>query len=391
MSAITNFHLEKAYVYDIESYPNIFTLAIMNALTMEYKIFEISDRYDQRQEMFAYLRNLSVNKDYMVGFNNFGFDYPVLHYILKNKQCTSLDIFRKVEQLIGTDFNVRWKNHVKIEDQLIAQIDLYMINHFDNMAKATSLKALEIFMRMDDVQELPFEVGSILDDEQKDILKKYNLHDIRATWMFLVKNIEAINFRFSLNDPKKINANDVKLGGYKFEEALEAAQKGICYDYSSGYRKVRQTERDSIAISECIFEYINFDRKEFKAIKDWMAGRVITETKGVFSDILESDLGEVAKYAELKTKRQLLKYIPTEAKIAALKEKHPAGWLTEELLKSGKKSYYWNWRVAESLNVVIDGLVYVFGTGGIHASLEKQVVEAEEGYVIVDRDVKMVA
>ena len=32
----------------------------------------------------------------------------------------------------------------------------------------------------------------------------------------------------------------------------------------------------------------------------------IRETKGVFTDILESDLGEVAKYANMKIKKKML-------------------------------------------------------------------------------------
>ena len=63
------------------------------------------------------------------------------------------------------------------------------------------------------------------------------------------------------------------------------------------------------------------------------------------------------------------------------------GWLSEEPLKSGKVSYWWNWNVAESLNVNINGLQYVFGTGGLHASVESQTIVADDDYVIIDQDV----
>jgi len=126
-------------------------------------------------------------------------------------------------------------------------------------------------------------------------------------------------------------------------------------------------------------------------VLQWFKSKTITETKGVFTDILESELGDVAKYAVLKKKRVKQFSKPSESQIESLKQKHPAGWLSEERLKSGKVSYWWNWNVAESLNVVVDGLEYVFGTGGIHASVEAQVVESDDDWIIVDRDVKLIA
>ena len=368
--------LNKTFVYDLEIYPNVFTLTIINAGSKQYKIFEISEFVDQRQEMISHLREIRKQNGWLVGFNNVGFDYPIIHYILKNQQCSVYEIYMKCQEIIATDFNRRWSNRIATKDELLQQIDLYLINHFDNVAKATSLKSLEIAMRMDDVQDLPFEVGSVLSQEQIKVLKKYNLHDVIATYKFLMHNLTAINFRLSLNDPNKVNANDPRLGELKFIEALESSQQGICFEYVNGKRKARQTKRDKIALKECVFHYVKFERPEFIAIKEWIERQTITETKGVFSDILESDLGDVAKYCQLTKKRQLL-YTgkPTEAKIKTLKKKHPMGWAEEVVLKSKKVQYYWCWNVATSLHVVIDGLKYVFGTGGLHASLEKQVVK----------------
>lgn len=43
------------------------------------------------------------NKGRMVGFNNIGFDYPVLHYILKNQQCSVDDIYNKAMDIISSE------------------------------------------------------------------------------------------------------------------------------------------------------------------------------------------------------------------------------------------------------------------------------------------------
>ena len=83
------------HIYDIETYPNCFTLCIADTIERKTKVFEISFRKDQRSELFEHLRNLYRNRDRMVGFNNIGFDYPVVHWLLKNQKATVKEIYDK--------------------------------------------------------------------------------------------------------------------------------------------------------------------------------------------------------------------------------------------------------------------------------------------------------
>lgn len=381
--------LSKLWVYDLETFPNFFSMAIGNMKTRKMKVFEISSRKDQREQMFEYLRGIVRAKGYMTGYNCVGFDYPVLHYILKNKECKVIDIYQKVQSIIG-NFDDRFGNIVSEKETMIPQIDLYKIHHFDNKARATSLKMLEFNMRMDNIEELPYKPGTWLTEEQMSNLIRYNRHDVKATAMFLEKSMEQIDFRVDLGKKYKrnfLNFNDTKIGKDHFVTELEKSNPGCCYKVVDGKRKIQQTKRPNINLGECIFPYIKFERPEFRAVLDWFKQQTITETKGVFTDILESDLGEVAKYARLTTKHQKQMTKPSDDKIVELKKKHPMGWLSEEVLKSGKISYWWNWNVADALNVVIDGLEYVYGVGGIHASVESQIVKSDDDWIVVDQDV----
>lgn len=381
--------LSKLWVWDIETYPNFFSMAIGNMETRKMKVFEISTRKDQREEMFEYLRNIVRTKGYMVGFNNVGFDYPVLHYILENKQCKVIDIYQKVQSIINS-FDDRFGNIVSDKKTMIPQIDLFKIHHFDNKARVTSLKMLEFNMRMDNIEELPYKPGTWLTEEEMDNLIRYNRHDVKATALFLEKSMEQIDFRVDLSKKYNrnfLNFNDTKIGKDHFVTELEKSNPGCCYKVVDGKRKIQQTKRPSINLGECIFPYIKFERPEFQAVLDWFKQQTITETKGVFTDILESDLGEVAKYARLTTKRQKKTVKPSDAKIMEYKQKHPMGWLSEDELKSGKTSYWWNWNVADALNVVIDGLEYVYGVGGLHAAQPGKHISGND-YVVKSVDVE---
>ena len=72
------------------------------------------------------------------------------------------------------------------------------------------------------------------------------------------------------------------------------------YEYNNHFYEAktdfyRANKRDKIKIADCLVPYISFKRQEIQALLKWFKQRVITETKGVFSDIDESELGELAE------------------------------------------------------------------------------------------------
>lgn len=381
------------FVWDIETYPNICTFCFADVKNRKMKVFEISERRDQREQMFSYLRKIYVTKKgRLVGFNSVGFDYPVLHKLLKNKDMSYEDIYNYAMEVISSD-NM-WAYNVKPKDMFIEQVDLYKIHHFDNKARATSLKMIEYNSRSDNIEDLPFPVGKILTYEEMDVLIKYNMHDVKETYKFYEQSKSQIEFREQLTEQygiNMINFNDTKIGKEYFTYELQ--KNGVkCFEKG----KARQTKRHFIDLKDCIFDYVKFERPEFNAILNWLNRQRITETKGVFSNILEHELGDVAKYANMTTKRKKLADKPTEEEIQEFKEEKPLCWVEEVELKAKlpkkdgggfKKAWYLCWNIAESLNVVINGLTYVFGVGGIHASVESQVVEANDEYLIIDWDV----
>ena len=301
--------------------------------------------------------------------------------------------YKKATSLINSDD--KFGRAVKPSEEYVKQVDLFKINHFDNRARSTSLKLLEFNMKMDDIQDLPFDVDADLTDDQIDLLLKYNMHDVKATLLFYQHTLPMIKFREELSQKYKrdfINHNDTKIGKDYFIMRLEEAMPGSCYKRDKGSSVVRQTKRDTIKIADCLFSYYDFKRDEFNLVLDWFRSQEIKETKGVFSDIEEHDLGDLAAYADLTHKRQKWFNKPSEEAVALFKEQRPMGWVSEEQLKAKKKgqhqySYWKNWRVADNLNVRVGGFRFDFGTGGIHGSVESQIVSEDDNYCIIDADV----
>ena len=325
------------WVYDLETYPNIFTADFKHPTTGVRMLFEISDRRNDINELYAFLMALKGAGCRMVGFNNNGFDYPIIHFIIENywQGLTVTDIFNKAQAIIDTPWSNRFDNVIWDNDVHIVQIDLYKIHHFDNDARRTSLKLLEFNMCMDSIEDLPYPPGTSLNDLQKGVLIGYNDHDVDATELFLFESIELIEFREALSEKYNrnfLNHNDTKIGKDYFVMKLEEALPGSCYTRNEHNKRVpRQTIREAIALVDVIFPYINFKIPEFERVKNWLAAQVLTE----------------------KT-------------------------ISNEINLKG---------VFKDVNATINGFTYDFGAGGIHGSIPSGIVESDDDYIIEDWDV----
>lgn len=266
------------YVYDEECYPNVWLFGAVHVDTGLKYLFEISDRRDDRFQLFAFIEHLKTHGEELVGFNNYGYDYPVLHEIINGiNYITPAEIYRKSDSIINSDD--RFGHVIWDRDQHVKQIDLYKIHHFDNKARSVGLKMLEFAMRMDNIEDLPFEPGQVLTSDEIDRLRDYMFNDTTATGKFLKASEKAIKLRreISLKFGKDfMNHNDTKIGKDYFLMELEKA----------GFQtKNVRTNRPFIDLKDVIFPYVKFERPEFNEVLNWLKSQRITETKGVFKNL----------------------------------------------------------------------------------------------------------
>jgi hypothetical protein len=326
-------NLTNAVVLDIETFPNCFTVAMEPLFQDEPKwVWEISHRRDDRRELLQWLQWLAQTQTPMITFNGIHFDYPVIHFLIENNAASVEQIYAKAMSIIES--GDKFGHTIWPDKRHIPQIDLFKLYHFDNPAKSTSLKYLQVNMRSETVVDMPVENGTVLTKEQIDeLLVPYNNHDVSKTKKFARISHDPIMFRISLIDqfgPDVLNWNDTKIGE---QIIIRKLGNDLCYDFSTGRKRPRQTPRTSVALNEIIFPYIQFQNPAFQHVLTTLRAQVLR------SEDLYEDSG-------IKTK----------------------GVFTD-------------------LKALVGGVEFYFGTGGIHGSLERKRIVATDEWLIRDIDV----
>ncbi len=343
----------KYYSYDLETYPNIFTCVIQNIQSEEIRVFEISSRKNDLNKLLQTLLWINKTDKALVGYNNLNFDYPILQFIF-NSNFQNLEKEKNAEEKITFEiYNYANKlikeNKNYIEDKksiILNQVDLMKVHNFDYRATMVSLKMLEINMRMENIEDLPFPPGTKLQNKNFNTLIEYNIHDVKATTKFFIHSKDAINFREKLSlefNENMMNYSDTKIGKRYFIRKLEdKLGKDICYKDG----KPRQTIRNYLDFSQIIFPYIKFQTPQLKALVEYLKKQYTNDMSTVFSNIPKENLGELANYIHIN--------------------------------KNGK---------ASSLHVLFDNFRVDIGTGGLHGSLESCFLQSDDEFEIIDVDV----
>ncbi len=249
--------IKKVYIYDIEIFPNFFCAKFKHRDSDDWREFVL---FNDRNDVIKLIEFLNNEVSGLIGFNNINYDYPILHYILNEKDITCEKLYTKSQELINTDFP-------SIRKPLIYQLDLYKIWHFDNKNKATSLKYIEAGIRFHNVEDLPFPYDYTVKEEDVQEILDYNLNDVNATEAFynitigktdseLYKGDDKIQLRKDIQKEFGIdclNYNNVKIGEEINKKYYLQATGKKWWDVKNSF-----TKRGWINVKDLIPDHISF-------------------------------------------------------------------------------------------------------------------------------------
>ena len=279
--------------YDIETFLSIF--CVVFKYQDRYKVFEISERKDEYEPLVAFLKEGASKGWFFVGFNNVRFDGQVLQWLMEAKEPfkkltgkTKAKHIMEFAQSVIEKINNKEFPPYQESKLSCQQLDLYLQNHLNNLARKSSLKWLEYSMNWKKIQDLPYKFDEVLSTDKFDDVISYCHNDVDATFEFLKKSQELVELRFAqqAENPhlELFNKSDSSIGEMLFldmmSEKLQIEKKHL---------KKMQTHHKSIKLKDVILPYINFITPEFNSVLEYFKEQEIESTKGVFKHILTYD------------------------------------------------------------------------------------------------------
>lgn len=207
---IKQFDFNKVVVYDIEIGVNYFLICFKSVNKRTKKSFLICEWQNDSQELYDFIEMLKDYDYWFVGFNNLEFDSQLLEVFLDNFLNSSMDIvwllYNKAQELISekNDFN-KWEFIIPEWKLRTNQLDVYKQAHFDNAAKRSSLKSLQINLEWYNILDSPYKHYEQLTFDQIKEIEDYCWNDVESTEAFYKTRFENIQLRNDLGKKYKIN------------------------------------------------------------------------------------------------------------------------------------------------------------------------------------------
>lgn len=262
------------YVMDYETIINCFVACFEHYKKDETKVFVIHKSKNQVKELLNFLNQNASNNEWHISYNGLAFDSQITQYLLHNQEVLYEEengesianwIYEYAQYIIDKK-NEGGFGDFSEKELSIRQIDVFKLNHWDNPAKASSLKWIEFTSKWHNILDMPLHHAAWIESNQIDTIIDYCLNDVKATKWILYQSKDQIDLRKTLTNEYGINlfsASEPKMSKELFLYFL-SKKTGIS---KSDLRKQR-TFREKIIVKDILLDYIKFETKEFQELHE---------------------------------------------------------------------------------------------------------------------------
>jgi len=234
--------MKKVWVYDLETFKEIFAATFIDRDSDEKRVFVITDQKDERNLLFEFLETEVLG---LVGYNCIHFDAQILEYIYRYPSCTPRDIANYAHIITSDNDRIpdvpEWKLRIK-------HLDLFRALSLSVKAKRTGLKWTEYSMNLDNIEDMPSQGGG---DNWEEMVLAYNLNDVIATKELYVRYKSEIQLRQAITNKEGVNvlnSTEPDISKKLFLHWLSKAMKISKSDLSS-----MGTDRAWVNVKDIIF------------------------------------------------------------------------------------------------------------------------------------------
>ena len=267
----------KKIIIDIETIKNCFLVCGIDAYSDKKFHFVIWKDINDINKLYTFLNYCKKENVVHITYNGLSFDSQILHWLMLNetnkafmdsrKESTDFlvdKIYNKAQECTKKSFNNEWNEFPEWKLN-IPQLDVFKLNHWDNINKLTSLKWLQCSMDWENLEDMPYHhTVDIETKEQLEEVISYCYNDCYATKKIFLLSKEGIELRENLSNEYGLNlrsASEMKMSKELFLHFL-SKKLGV----NKWELKKFRTKRNEIIVKNIILDYVNFENSEFKAM-----------------------------------------------------------------------------------------------------------------------------
>jgi len=259
---------------DYETLSNCFVGVFKHYKTDETHIFSVCSLQNDYDKFIDFLKQNIENREWHISYNGLAFDAQITHNIIKNHENLKLMDGESIAEEIYTYAQSCIDRSNKNEFQefpewhmSIKQIDVYKLNHWDNMAKRSSLKWIQYSMDWDNMVDMPLPHDTnITTKQQLDMIVGYCINDVDSTKEIFNQCKPLIALRKNLTDQYGINLYSASEP--RISKELFAYYLGKELGIPKYELKKLRTYRNVIKVKDIILDYIEFATPEFNNLLD---------------------------------------------------------------------------------------------------------------------------
>ena len=325
-------------VFDIECYHNYFIIGFKSVNTKKVCYWEMFENTKLETESLKWL----IQNFQLISFNGISYDIPILTLALNKKPCRVL----KDATNMLINYNMR-------ADDILKEFKcprLKKVDHIDLIEVAPLSAGLKIYsgrLHCHRMQDLPFHPDKVLNKEQMDIVRYYNINDLDNT-LLMYENLKTeLELRVELTQQYGID-----LRSKSDAQIAEAVIRTELTKKGSG--KLIKPQ----AVPRSYFYYDPPTYLNFQTV-----------------DIME----RIAKNPF---------FITESGKVAPCYYADFIDWGKEQLRLSPNNEWVKKPKDFKYSNVVIHGVEYKMGMGGLHTVEKSICYKSDENYTLRDVDVE---
>ena len=262
---------DNVWCYDIESFPNLFSVIFWNKEKEEKLVFRMFGEVNDSTKLAEWV--LNQQNLTLVGYNSLSYDNPILNSIIKShkklQELSVSDITQRINSLsksiihydeCSKDRQKVIRNLREMSSEFYQSIDLLEVIREGYATK--SLKGVAINLNWHRIQDLPYPFDQTLSQEEGELVIDYNFNDVLITQRAYEHLADRLEMRRILSEQYQINLISKADSAIAKELFTKFYAEGSGMEYEEF--KYQKTKRSDLYLKEIILPWISFQTSELQ-------------------------------------------------------------------------------------------------------------------------------